>query len=271
MPLTQDQVFKRVTVDYSVKNVTRVEWGFRKCFLDPQPWVFTLQVNRNGGDEGTDWTDVGVPITNTFQAFDDEQRIYGKDMRIVYRVKLETAIDTYYSEPATVLGLLSKRQWLQARAIIRRHTIRPRFLTDFPGKLFKRKIFGSPCTDCVDDLTGGITNSDCEACNGTGIIDGYWHAVDNAMYDLSPEVHNVHRDNQLQRGTVNDNAVRGKFVALPMINRNDIWIDDASDRRFAVHVVQNTAEINQVPIICTAELRLLEFSNVAYSIPVEGS
>jgi len=264
---TSGNAFKRIYVDYAVSGSARVTWEMRDEMKDPTPWDFQLQVSKDGG--GDTWTDVGTSVRNTFYAVDDQQRQYGKGLRLMYRVVLTTPWDTYTSENAQVLGLLSKRQWLQARAIIRRTVLRPRGLVDLPGYLMKRKLYGTTCADCVDPITGGILNSDCDTCKGTGRTDGYWRATENTLFDMTPEGDATKRT---QKGTSNDSILVGAFIGMPMVHMNDVWIDANSDRRYIVNSVKSVAEINRVPLIVQAQLRLAEFGDIVYTIdPEEGS
>ena len=270
MPRVLDEfggAFNRIEVDYVVKGESRIEWELRADFRDPQPHSFQLQVNRNW-DEPDNWQNVGLPVVNGCYAVDDQARQFGKVLRVAYRVVLTTPCGAYTSNPAEVLGKLSERQWLEARAIIRRKLLFPRGLTVFPGYLMKRKLHGTPCSTCVDPYTGGITKTDYEECYGTGMVDGYWKATENTMYDMSPETRYSARDD---RGTVNDIVAVGKFVAIPLIHSRDLWIDKNSDRRYIVHKVHNIAEINQTPILAEVELRLAQLDDVIYTIDLEGS
>jgi len=250
-----------------IAGSARVTWEMRPDFLDPKPWDFTLQVSRDGG--GDTWTNIGTSVRNIYYAVDDTQRQYGKGLRLGYRVSLTTLWGTYTSEIAQVLGKLSKRQFLQARGIIRRTLLRPRGLTDLPGYLMKRKLYGTACTDCIDPITRGVINTDCTTCKGTGKVDGYWRATESTMFDMSPESEDTQTSD---RGTINDVRVMGSFIGFPMLHHNDVWIDANSDRRYIVARVEPVAELNRVPIIVKAELRLAEFSDVVYSIdPDTGS
>jgi len=269
MPLTKSEDgIKRIYVDYAMTGGARITWEVREDLLDPLPWDFQLQVNQDGG--GT-WSNVGSSVRNTYYALDDSQRQHAKSLRTAYRVVLTTPWETYTSENAQVLGNLSKRQWLQARAIIRRQLLTPRGLDRLPGYLMKRKLYGTACTEtgCVDPITGGILNSDCAVCHGTGKVDGYWKATENTMYDLTPEGNDTKRS---EKGTVNDVTLAGSFVGVPMLHRNDVWIDANSDRRYVIGQVQTLAELGRVPIIVRAELRLAEFGDIIYTVdPEEGS
>lgn len=266
MPITRDTAFSRVYVDYSMQGSPRVTWEMREDFLDPLPWSFQLQASRDGG--GDTWTNVGAAVSNAFFALDDTQRQFAKTLRLGYRVVLTTSVSTYTSPTAQVLGLLSKRQWLQARAIRRRAILEARTLDSLPGYLMKRKLYGTACTDCVNPMTGGIMNSDCDTCKGTGYTDGYWAAVQDTMFDLQPEGNDTKRTDS---GTVNDIVITGRFIAPPAVQRRDVWVDANSDRRYVVNSVRSLAEVNRVPIIVAAELRLAEFDDVIYSVDTGGS
>jgi len=268
MPLTKSATeggFKRIWVDYAVRGTARVTWEMRHDFRDALPHSFQLQANPNH-EEPDGWTDVGVAADNTDFALDDTQRQFGKTLRIAYRVVCTTSEDTYTSEPAQVLGLLSKRQWLMARAIIRRAQLRATGFESFQGYLFKRKLHGTRCVACIDPVTHETTNSACDTCKGTGRTDGYWRAATNTMFDLTPEPEDTRRS---ERGTVNDAVLGGSLIGIPMVARNDVWVDGNSDRRYFFHKVTPTAELNRVPLIVRAELRLAEFSDVIYSVDLE--
>ena len=265
MPLTRSpSCFDRVTVDYLVRGNARITWYHRRDYVANGTPAYQLQVSRDGNDPDQ-WTNVGLTTTGNY-AIDDTRRLFGKDMRLTYRIKLTTPDETFYSEPAQPFGLLSKRQWLLARAIIRRKLLMPRWLTSFEGYLLKRKLHGIRCS-CVDPITKGVTNADCELCNGTGKIEGYWLATENNMYDMQPEGN--YTKTESARGTVNDSTVTAMCIGLPVLNSRDVWVSKQSDRRYYVHRVENLSEINSVPLVVRAHLRLAEFTDVIYTLPVE--
>lgn len=280
MPLTQTDIFGRVSVDYAVRGVARITWQLRKGFLDPPPYTFQLQVSYNGGGADDTWCDVGLAFddSNVFHcdeqplllsAGDDTARIHGKRFGLVYRVKLTTGRGEYVSGSSAILGHLSTRQWLFVRAIMRRHILEARGLVSYEGFLLKRKTHGQRCVACVDPFTGGVTDSSCAACDGTGIVEGYWLAATTRMINMSPETNYTQRDDSMTRGTVNDVIVKGRFLGLPAINARDVWILKDSDQRWMIHRVQNVAEIDNVPVIVEAELRLVEASDVIYAIETQ--
>ena len=267
MPFSNNEIFRRVAVDYAILGNARIEWALQETFNDPLPHSFQVQVNPNGGADDS-WEDVGTPVVNGCFAIDDDRRLCGKRMDMVYRVEITTPCRVAYSGHAQVYGVLTERQWLQFRAIVRRIKAHPATLKDVPGFLLKRKSHGTPCK-CVDPFTGGITDSSCELCGGTGKVAGFWKAAENTLYDISPEKEQSHRDNNQTRGTVNDIIVAGQFIALPTVHSRDVWVAAASDRRYYVRSTRNLAEIAQVPVLVQAELRLAPFSDVIYNVPIE--
>jgi hypothetical protein len=260
-------IFERVWVDYAVRGTARISWSMRRDFTDPGPHEFQLQVNKHNG-ETDQWEDVGTPVTNLYYALDDEARLYGKTMRVVYRVLATTPLGHYTSEIGQILGMLSVRQWLMFRAIVRRTLLMPRGLVHHEGYLLKRKHHGTICS-CVDPFTGGILNSDHEECGGTGKVTGFWTGTEHTMFDLAPAASDNRLDPQQQRGTISDDVRAGSFIGIPQMERGDVWVDANSDARFYILGTKNEAEINMVPIIVQAELRLAPFSDVVYSIDVD--
>lgn len=272
MPLTkssQGQAFDRIWVDNMVRGITRVSWTHRFDFQDPAPYSYQLQVNRNQG-ELDDWEDIGTTAENVFVLLDDDTRLYGKQLRQVYRVVLDTIDGQYISENAQPFGALSKRQFLQARAIIRRALLDPRQMSAFDGYLLKRKIHAASCPDCVDPYTKQITNTDCDTCKGTGKVAGFWRAVENTMFDRAPQGDRTHRDPNHVRGTVDDVQVVGDFIGIPQIATKDVWVDASSDRRYYIDAVQAAAEIHGVPILVKAKLKLAELSDIIYTVDLDA-
>lgn len=271
MPQTRDTstgAFERVYVDYAIAGTARVTWELRRRFLDPEPYSFQLQANKNWDE--TDpvedlWENVGAPTAN-YTATDTTKRQFGTQLRIAYRVELTTPLDTYTSEPAQVLGQLTMRQWLEARAIIRRAQLQPRGREAFTGYLWKRKLHGTACPVCVDQISGAITDPNCTTCNGTGKQQGYWQAAENTLFDMSPEAANAVRS---ELGTADNSEIAGKFIAIPMVHAEDVWVDAVSDRRYYITEVQTAAEIARVPILAQAKLKLAPFTDIIYDVDVE--
>jgi hypothetical protein len=267
MPRTRDDVFKRITVDHVVVGGTRISWGLQDTFKDTGPYTYQLQVGETGVAGADDWTNVGAAQVDVFFIVDSTRHLYGNRLTHHYRLQLTTSSDSYTSKPAPVYGLLSKRDWLLARAIIRRELLRHEKKASPNGYLLRRKWTGTvvPDPDVVDPLTGEIVKVDNTSGEGTEFVGGYYAPV--AMFvDLSPETNHVQRDQN--RGAVNDLEVQGRAIAFPQLNRRDIWVSATSDRRYKVQRIQNVAEIRAVPLVVNLALRPIPFKDPAYDVDV---
>jgi len=269
MPITRDAVFSRVSVDHLVGGGSRISWELQKTFTDATPHTFQLQVGHTGASTADDWADVGSTVVDTFYAVDSTKRVYGKRLITHYRIKLTTASGTYYSKIAATYGLLSQRDWLIAKSIVRKELLRHEKKVSPNGFFLKRKWREGTSIDdhkVVDPLTGEVVKTINTPGKGTSKTGGYYDPV--AMFmDLSPETHHIRKDMQ-GRGTINDVKVTGRAVAFPQLNTKDVWVDATSDKRYFVHSVQHAAEIRGVPIIVNVELRPAAFNDPVYEVAI---
>lgn len=269
MPNTRGAVFSRVSVDHLVGGGSRVSWELQKTFTDPTPHTFQLQVGNTGVTGADDWADVGAAAVDTFFSVDSTQRIYGKRLTTHYRVKLTAGASVYYSKVAATYGLLSKRDWLLAKAIVRKEMLRHTKKTSPNGYFLKRKWRETASIvnhNIVDPLTGETVRTIGTTGKGTSKAGGYYPAVSMYM-ELSPETHDVAKDLQ-GRATINDVRVTGRTVAFPQLNTKDVWVDSTSDKRYFVKTVQHTAEIRGVPIIVKVGLRPAAFNDPIYEVVI---
>jgi hypothetical protein len=269
MPTTRDAVFSRVSVDHLVGGGSRVSWELQKTFTDATPHTFQLQVGNTGVADADDWADTGAAVVDTFYATDSSQRVYGKRLTTHYRVKLTTSGGTYYSKVVATYGLLSQRDWLIAKSIVRKELLRHEKKASPNGFFLKRKWREAATVvdhNVVDPLTGDVIKTINTPGKGTSKTGGYYDPV--AMFmDLSPETHNIKSDQQ-GRGTIDDVRITGRAIAFPQLNAKDVWVDATSDKRYFVHSVQHAAEIRGVPIIVNVELRPAAFNDPVYEVTI---
>jgi hypothetical protein len=263
------QPFERAFAKYSVNGTSRLEWVISRLFVDPQPHTFTLQ-GAPSSTQNDEFEDIGLSVTNTFFLEDDEKRIFAQSQDFYYRVKLVTPVRTYYSETISALKNLQFRDWRLARDVIRKETLRHSKYTSLKGFLLKRKRYGERCTACTDHLTEEVTNSDCAVCKGTGLIYGYFAAVP-AYMELSLHQQREQLDNVQAVGMQKDMEFKScRMIGDPIPDSYDVFVDSGSDRRFIIHEVISSAEIRGYPIANMMSVRLANFSDVIYSIPMTG-
>lgn len=263
--------FEMVTTDFMVRGTTRVTWTLRDNFAGKLPFTFQLQVGETGNPLADDWRDVGPPVVNGHVALDPEERMLGKQLVVHYRVKL-TDDDgvTYASQPATVLGRLGMRDWLQAREIIRQQRLRLRQFAGVEGLLLKRKRSGVPCTVCLDPDSNMILNSDCPVCKGTRFVAGYYRALPLQYCDMNEQPRTERRTGGPEGWSL-PAAVTGLFIGTPVLSSGDLWVDAASDLRYYIETVATKGRVRGVPVLFEVVMSQLPPGNVAYTIPLEGT
>ena len=252
-----------------VRGVTRVWWQLEPVFNDPGPYRFQLQVGRTGLKDATDWKNVGEPVNNGYVAEDPTFRAIGYDLSTHYRVILTSANNTYVSQPANCFGDLNEKDWLFAREIVRKESLRHK-LVSAAGYLLKQMRYGKPCRRCRDTLTQEITDADCPICNGTSFEVGYHPPLALQLWDLSPQTIAEQVDAQM-KGTTRDNPyVSARVIGFPALNKGDIWVNGSSDERWLVDTVQVVAAVRNVPVVYNVKLGLLPFNNTAYALEIGG-
>lgn len=260
--------FARLIVTFNPEGGTKVVWVMNERFRDPLPHTYTLQVSLSSTPTADDYEDVGLPVSNAFFAVDDERRIVSKSMDVHYRVKLVTPNGTYYSPTASGLTYLNKREWLHARDQIRQTKKMIRKYTGcYEGFLLKRKRFGVACTRCLDPVSQEVRDSKCSICRGTRYVAGYF-----AMVPLDMELGQEQTSERLeeQAGMTKTLAIQAKCAADIILNTGDVFVSKRSGRRWFIEISQ-TVEYRGYPTKYELTIRLLPFSDIVYSIPIEGS
>jgi len=262
-------VFDRVVVRHYIKGGTVVLWELLDTFTDPNPLLFQLQVGTTNNPLADDWEDVGLPVENQYNAVDPEQRVWGKTNFTHYRVKLTSPVGVYYSLPTAGMGVLTKREWLQARELIRQRKVlyRKGFAAQ-EGYLLKRRWTGQRCPTCLDLQTQECRNPDCPDCYGTGYRCGYYYPMSCVWGQFSPKARRTELDGGQNRGTVEDIVVQADMLMTDLMAENDVFVAARTDDRYFIHRINHTAEIRGVPIAGQVEMRPIAFSSIVYDIPI---
>jgi len=265
-PPVCESVFERVVVSHLIKGGTKVMWELLDTFLDPAPLLFQLQVGTTDNPDADDWENVGLPVEDQYVAVDPDQRVWGKTNWTFYRIKLVTAISTYYSTPVGGMGVLNRRDWRLAREILRQRKLIYKWGEAQRGYLLKRRVTGTKCTTCTDYQTEESLNPDCPSCYGTGFECGYFYPMSCVWAKTNPKGYHVNLDGQ--RGTVNDIVVQSEMLMTELVMEQDVWVNAVTDDRYFVHEVQHIAEVRGVPLIGMVSLRPIPYSSIIYTIEI---
>lgn len=258
--------FSRVYIDHLIVGNSRVYWEMATRFNDPLPWTFQLQFSEVGTPTASDWLNIGQPVVNTFYAVDTQRRLFGKELKTNYRIRLTTSRGTYFSPAQSVFGKLNKHDWLMGREITRKELLRLQKYTAVQGYLLIAKRSGTVCS-CVDPLTGEVTNSNDTTCYGVGYVGGYYDPFPCTFFDLTTDQRSEALDLQA-RGMIDDQLREGRFIGYPTISVRDVFVDRDSDERYYFKKIQIKAAIRDVPIIVSPALLLAPYTDVIYSFPV---
>lgn len=263
--------FELVTTDHLVEGNSRVSWTIKQNFAGRTPYTFQLQVGESGNPLADDWKDVGPALTNTYVALDPEKRTLGAQLTTHYRIRLTDAnSNTYYSLPATVLGSLIFRDWLNAREMLRQQKLRLKQFAGVRGFLLKRKRSGEECTVCLDPDSNTVTDSACPVCKGTRFVAGYYRALPLTYADLTPQEFTEHRTGGPEGWSL-PMIVQALFLGAPMLSSGDVWVDGESDARYYIETIKVSARVRGVPLLLEAKMSMFPLTAVEYRIPLEGT
>jgi hypothetical protein len=262
-----DNPFRRVFADYLIDGGARVFWELRPQFYVPLPQTFQLQVGSTADQAADDWQPVGLPVVNTFTASDPTRRALGKQLTVHYRVQVIDGNGNVWLSPAsTVMGQMGVREWLWARDLIRRETLRLRKWAGLKGFLLKRRRDGPACLGCIDPETNSVIDSQCPVCFGSRFLGGYFTAVPCQLFDTGNASRSELRQTDSPKGTVADVVMQGRVLGTIQLVTNDVWVDTSSDLRYWIEEVSVPARIRGVPIIQEIKLSQFSLSDVIYNL-----
>jgi hypothetical protein len=257
-----DSQFARVWADNHISGGVTVFWELAPTMQDDGPYRFSIAW---GWTAAGSFYPVEVPAQfDTYFMDDPTRRLWGKDLEIYYKVRMETEGGTklYESEPVRADGGMPKRDWLVARELTRNEYTLLLKGNGMSGRLIKRKKWGDGC-ECRDYDTGNPSRPGCIECFETGILGGYFAPVD---FWVGASVQTTYHRRDKDRGMTNDEQMKVRCVPYPMPESKDIWVNLADGKRYEVEDVNVLSKVRQKPIAVEMTLSLLAFTNVAYQI-----
>ena len=256
-------VFVQFDVYNRMRGGTLIAWQLNPQFDITGPITFSVYASRPGVDDS--WTRVAT-ATDTYVAEDTTQWLYGKAPRLNYQIRFTQGGTQYESDVRQILFDASEHDKPIIAEIIRKETLR---LTKFSGRcgwLYKRRRWGTPCTECTDYNTGEVTSDDCAECYGTGYLHGYFEPVFYWFSDAVPGVRRRAQTNENSQGVIEDRTWSARGINCPWLDTGDVWIDHVTDQRYVVQTVQELV-YRKVPILFDpVELRLAPVTDIVYSL-----
>lgn len=233
-------------------------WEICGGFSDPAPWVFTVQ---KGDTDNGPWTTISPNLVNVIAWRDDGgKNLVGKSNTLYFRATLRTPRGTYFSAPVQPYGELTRREFLLAREIIRRETLRAKVLAGTSCDVYIRSTFGPKCTYCIDPVTGDVRDSNCRKCLGTGRYPPYF-GPHRMMLSFSPDT--THSKVNSNDGTHETRTFEALAIGNPVLKKGDVIVDTAQDKRYVIGFAGVVSEVRRIPC-----LQRLGFDEAPLSDPV---
>lgn len=268
--------------------------------------TFLFDVERSGSPDGP-WTTIVIGLTNTYTYADpldqEDANLLSLTRDIYYRIRavppsgevnavystivnLDEHAETEVVGPRPVMGFqvldpaqhehapytgatiqpvsdqLARKRLLR-RKIMRDEYIRLRRLTGSEFFLLQRRHFGTRCPVCYDPATHEILVSRCLSCYSTSWVGGFF----------PPRLVLGAPQEQIYQTTIGPQTkddvshFRIQFLDFPRMDRGDLIIERARNRRYLVEEVYTTT-IKTIQVHQTVTVTELERQAIEYSVPV---
>ena len=266
-----DCIFKQVVIWHMTKGGTQLYWELSPSFYEKGPYHFYVDLGQPATDV---WLALhSTPIVDDCYFQDSCQRTWDQLIDHYYRIRLVLSDGRVFkSQPTQANGGLGRKDWLRARDIVRREHLQQRKIDGTQGVLLKRKKFGERCPVCLDHDTLEVTDSNCATCLGTGIVGGYYPAVE-FWFTTKAGARRKVKVAAPPRGkhAVTNRGSGARCVLYPQIDTKDVWINASTDERYIIDSYDVLADIRGLPLIASADLRLAPATDIVYSILLEGA
>lgn len=255
-----DPVIKKLDVfpDYSGGFVFM--WEILESFNESPPWTFFIE---EAASPTGPWISIAGPIVDTFFYKEPWHRLINKSSVLYYRVRMIVGDNVYFSGVVQPYGDLDRKDFLIAREIMRKEVLHMKGMAGTAGRLYTVATFGPRCRKCVDPVTGEVRNSKCKDCFGTGRMHPYFGPYD-AWMTFSEDKQHIKQDDGM--GTFEHKLFNVRLVANPVVKKNDVIVDLASDKRYYVNQASVVAEIRRIPIVQMLAVSEAPVSDKVYSI-----
>ncbi len=229
------------------------------------PGDFKVWVERSGSPDGEFERLNYLPILNSNEWVHQNQslEILSKDRYPLYRVVVEYPNGkTYTSEVANLYGILSKADYLIAKELNRKESVRLKQI-GIPLIILKRKHWGNKCEECIDVASGVKIKDFCDICYNTKFIGGYYSPIETTG-EITVNAHHTDLDNQ-GLGVTEEYNCRMRIMNYPLINRDDVIIEKLTNIRWTTWE-QQPIEWKRVPVVQQVVLRRVPPSSIVYRL-----
>jgi len=240
-----------------------VEWRLEEATA---PGDYLFWIERANSPEGPWESLTPIPLVNQFFHVDRKSVYLSKEPHLYYRLKVRAPDgEECTSRPKDLLRNLERKQFLQAREVIRKEILRFRKFAGIRVLILKKKHFGRKCNECIDQVTGYQIDSLCLNCYGTRWEGGFEPPIE-AWLERGP------MDNNKALGgsgwMTEDFEGQVRAVAYPLFTRDDIVVEAETNTRLRVLRI-STAELRTVPIVQILTVRVIPRNEIEYKVIVD--
>lgn len=259
------QIFTSVNILPNYMQGFTYLWSISQGFADPLPWKFTIYQGHTGVGP---WEAISPEQVNKLAWSETTKRVVGMDLVLFFKVVLVTPKGVYESPIRTPYGDLERRAYMIVRDIMRRELLQMRKLSGVPVMLLSRSVYGLPCPNCLDPITGDSLTSNCTVCYGTGRSPGY-HGPYAQWATFSP----LQRDTEQSAdgtGVRQNYAIQVRLLGFPYVKDQDILVDVREGKRYIVDGVVHLTEIRRVTVVQQFNARELPVTDPLYKVELPG-
>lgn len=242
-------------------------WSLESAGYSPsfQVWI--------ADTESGPWTEIlDDPINSNFLLNVSTQRLNMQSALTWFKVgAYNGATLQAESWPMDSRNGMERRSYLQYRELLRRWKLTFDKTPCNPGFLLRRKIYGTKCPECLDEILDSPVSSECAVCYGTGIEGGYYAPIQMRADWFAGTVPRV--NNATVKDTPGPQQVQKaniKVFAFPDAKSEDIWVDFGTRIFYLVEAV-TPEQWNGSVITQTLSISKLPSHHPAYSFAIPTS
>lgn len=153
-----------------------------------------------------------------------------------------------------------------ARKIIYEFEVVLRAMRNPEVKVLLKRRMGTRCPECWNPVTKKPRFANCESCNGTGYLEGYYKPITTKISRDFSQL--IDYTSMLDGDKVNKTSVNAWILNTPLVSPGDVIVDVTNERFLIERVVQRTK--SQFIIRQVLDLIPLEKGHPVYQVNVEG-
>jgi len=247
-----------------IKSLT----GGFDIYWDVQTFGFTPTfMPQYSSTEHGPWEDLVASPVATYSISEVGPKRLSFQENTFFRLKVLNGSTIVLTSAAHIPGEIMNGHHLAIyREMVRREALEIDRYNGRIGLLFRRIVYGTACSICIDETLGETSSNECTSCFGTGLAGGYYPSV-ALKVDWSSAPSNVVNTTLTQNGPSEVSVCEAVFPPYPEVKFKDVFADLATGQRLEIKTsVKDEYHGGTIRQIVT--MSLLSPSDPAYQLPV---